>query len=110
VVLTLGLWASAFARTWPALFVGLTLMPLGTAFIFPCILGMLSHIVPGSQRGLYFGVQQTFNGITRMAFPMAAGVLMDAFGKSTPFWVAGVMVLATLPLMNAVGAPATAKA
>ncbi len=110
VVLAAGLWASAGAHTWPMLFVGLTLMPLGTAFIFPAILGMLSHVVPSGQRGLYFGVQQTFNGVTRMAFPMAAGILMDAFGKATPFWIAGVVVLLTLPLMSTVGAPAIAKA
>ncbi|HEY2804852.1 MAG TPA: MFS transporter [Gemmatimonadales bacterium] len=110
VVLSAGLCASAMARSWPMLFVGLTLMPLGTAFLFPCILGMLSRLVPSGQRGLYFGVQQTFNGVTRMAFPMAAGILMDAFGKATPFWVAGVMVIAMLPFAAQLGKPAKVEA
>ena len=32
-----------------------------------------------------------------MLFPVAAGVLMDRFGLGVPFWVAGLLVLATLP-------------
>ncbi len=100
----------ALARTWPLLFVGLTLMPLGTAFLFPCLAGILSRVVPSGQRGLYFGVQQTFGGVSRVAFPIGAGLLMDHVGRSTPFWIAGVMVLATLPLASSIGTSKLAEA
>jgi MFS family permease len=73
-------------------------MPLGTAFLFPCITGLLSRAVPARDRGLYMGVQHTFGGISRVAFPVAAGILMDQFGVGVPFWGAGLLVLATLPL------------
>jgi MFS family permease len=72
-------------------------MPLGTAFLFPCVTGLLSRVVPGNERGLYMGVQHTFGGVSRVLFPVAAGVLMDQFGVGVPFWIAGLLVLATLP-------------
>jgi len=98
VILAAGMAVAAAAHTWAILFVGLTLMPVGTACIFPCILGMLSRIVPSAERGLYMGVQQTYGGVSRVVFPVLAGVLMDNLGRAVPFWVAAAMVLATLPL------------
>jgi MFS family permease len=87
--------------------VGFTLMPLGTAFVFPCITGLLSGAVPSHERGLYMGVQHTFGGLSRVAFPIAAGFLMDGFGVGVPFWLSALLVVATLPLGRAlVAAPA----
>jgi MFS family permease len=60
-------------------------------------------MVPGQERGLYMGVQHTFGGVSRVAFPIAAGLLMDRFGVGVPFWLAGVLVLATLPLTRSIG-------
>ncbi|HEY7480297.1 MAG TPA: MFS transporter [Gemmatimonadales bacterium] len=92
---------------------GFTLMPLGTAFLFPCVTGLLSQAVPGRERGLYMGVQHTFGGVSRVVFPIAAGLLMDHFGVGVPFWLAGVLVLLTLPLTGSIAphpapAPSTA--
>ncbi len=110
VLLAAGLAICAGAHSWPVLFLGLTLMPLGTAFLFPCLTGIFSRTVPAAERGLYMGVQHTFGGVSRVLFPLLAGVLMDAFGRSTPFWVAALMVLATLPIAATVAAPARASA
>jgi MFS family permease len=98
VILAAGLAATGLARNWTLLAVGFTLMPLGTAFVFPCVTGLLSRVVPSGERGLYMGVQHTFGGISRVAFPIAAGVAMDALGVGVPFWIAGLLVLVTLPL------------
>jgi predicted MFS family arabinose efflux permease len=103
VILAAGLAATGLARGSAALAVGFTLMPLGTAFLFPCVTGLLTRVVPGPQRGLYMGVQHTFGGVSRVAFPIAAGLLMDRFGVGVPFWLAGVLVLATLPLTRSIG-------
>jgi MFS family permease len=73
-------------------------MPIGTAFVFPCVTAMLSKVVPTRHRGLYMGVQHTFGGISRVLFPLAAGVAMDRLGLGIPFVVAGVLVLGTLLL------------
>jgi multidrug resistance protein len=103
VLLAGGLAATGVARGWAVLALGFTLMPLGTAFVFPCVTGLLSRVVPSGERGLYMGVQHTFGGISRVAFPIAAGFMMDALGVGVPFWVAGLLVLVTLPLTRAMG-------
>jgi MFS family permease len=97
VLLAAGLVCTGVAAHGGIVFVGFTLMPLGTAFLFPCVTGLLSRVVPGNERGLYMGVQHTFGGVSRVLFPIAAGILMDRLGVGVPFWIAGLLVLATLP-------------
>jgi MFS family permease len=98
VSLAIGLVLVSRIFSYPAAILAMTLMPLGTAFTFPCITAMLSRVVPSKQRGLYMGVQHTFGGISRGAFPLAAGYAMDTLGKGTPFAFAGVMVVGSLLL------------
>ncbi len=97
VLLAMGLGCTGLATHGGLILLGFTLMPLGTAFLFPCITGLLSRVVPANQRGMYMGVQHTFGGVSRVLFPVAAGLLMDRLGVGVPFWIAGLLVLATLP-------------
>jgi len=98
VLLALGLAAVSTIRSYPTMLIPLTLMPMGTAFVFPCITAMLSRVVSRKQRGLYMGVQHTFGGVSRVAFPLIAGFGMDRLGQGMPFVFAGAMVLFTLLL------------
>jgi multidrug resistance protein len=98
VLLAAGLALIAAVHSFGTLLVALTLMPLGTAFVFPCVTAMLSRVVPSRNRGLYMGVQHTFGGVSRVLFPLAAGVAMDHLGLGFPFVIAGVLVLSTLLL------------
>jgi MFS family permease len=101
VFLAAGLAVVSQIRSYPTMIVAMTLMPIGTGFLFPCITAMLSRVVPTAQRGLYMGVQHTFGGVSRVAFPLIAGFGMDALGMGVPFLFAGVMVLGTLLLTGA---------
>jgi multidrug resistance protein len=101
VLLAAGLVLLSVAHGYPVLITSMTLMPLGTAFLFPCVTGLLSQVVPGADRGLYMGVQQTFGGVSRVAFPVGAGFVMDRLGYGTPFLIAALLVLITLPLTRA---------
>jgi predicted MFS family arabinose efflux permease len=96
-LLAAGLVCTGLASHGGLVLLGFTLMPLGTAFLFPCVTGLLSRVVPGNERGLYMGVQHTFGGVSRVVFPVAAGLLIDRFGVGVPFWISGLLVLATLP-------------
>ncbi len=98
VFLAAGLVAVSRIQSYPTMLVALTLMPLGTAFTFPCVTAMLSRAASKRERGLYMGVQHTFGGVSRVAFPLMAGYGMDVLGKGLPFIVAGVMVLISLLL------------
>jgi multidrug resistance protein len=110
VLLALGLALIAAVHSYLTLLVALTLMPLGTAFVFPCVTAMLSRVVPKKHRGLYMGVQHTFGGVSRVVFPLAAGVAMDHLGLGFPFVVAGVLVLATLLLTTSMEEYAPSRA
>ncbi len=72
-----------------------TLLPLGTAFTFPCVTALLSRVIPSHERGLYMGVQQTFGGIARVVFPILAGFAFDRVVE-LPFLVSAGLVAGTL--------------
>ncbi|HYS69536.1 MAG TPA: MFS transporter, partial [Gemmatimonadaceae bacterium] len=110
VLLAIGLAVVAAVHSYLTLLLALTLMPLGTAFVFPCVTAMLSRVVPKRHRGLYMGVQHTFGGISRVVFPLAAGVAMDHLGLGFPFVVAGVLVLSTLLLTTSMERYAPSRA
>jgi len=73
------------------------LLPLGTAFTFPCVTALLSRVIPSSERGLYMGVQQTFGGTARVLFPIAAGFAFDRY-PGLPFIVSASLVAGTILL------------
>jgi multidrug resistance protein len=98
VLLAAGLALVAAINSYPVMFLSFTLMPVGTAFIFPAVTAMLSRVVSKSERGLYMGVQHTFGGISRVSFPLATGWAMDRMGKGVPYVVAGVLVLLSVAL------------
>jgi multidrug resistance protein len=98
VFLAAGLAMVSKITSYPTMVIALTLMPIGTGLLFPCITAMLSRVVPNAQRGLYMGVQHTFGGVSRVSFPLIAGFGMDALGMGVPFVFAGVMVIGTLLL------------
>ena len=102
--LAAGLCLTAVSNSYPVLFTAFTLMPLGTAFLFPCVTSLLSRVVPRSERGLQMGVQQTYGGILRVAFPIGAGALVDQFDAGVPFLVAGLLVLLTLAMTSSLEA------
>jgi len=73
----------------------LALIPFGAALNFPSVTAFLSRVVGEDERGLYLGVQQTYGGLARVLYPLAAGGLAVAFGESAPFWLSGVLVAST---------------
>lgn len=73
------------------------LLPLGTAFTFPCVTAMLSRVIPSNERGLYMGVQQTFGGMARVLFPIGAGWAFDRY-QELPFLVSAGLVAGTILL------------
>ena len=83
--------------TYLPLALAVALIPLGTAFSFPCVTSLLSRVVPSSERGLYMGVQQTFGGAARVFFPVVYGFLFDRV-MTLPFFMASVLVAATILL------------
>ncbi len=102
LLLAVGLAALPFTSSWLALGAALTLVPLGTAFTFPCVTALLSRVIEGHERGLFMGVQQSFGGMARVIGPIAAGWAWDALGPGPPFWAGVVLVGIALLLSRSV--------
>jgi multidrug resistance protein len=98
VMLAIGLGTMPLTPSIPWLALSVALIPLGTAFTFPCVTGLLSRIVPQHERGLYMGVQQTFGGAARSIGPIYAGWAFDHLGHGVPFFTAAGVVLSTITL------------
>lgn len=107
VILAAGLMLFPFARGYPVLLTAMTLMPLGTAFTFPAVTGLLSRVVPSKQRGVYMGVQQTVGGVARVVFPWWTGWVFDHVGMAAPFVASGVLTLGTVALIRGITAPSS---
>jgi multidrug resistance protein len=97
-LLACGLGGMPLAANIPMLAIAVALVPLGTAFTFPCVTGLLSRVVPQHERGLYMGVQQTFGGMARVGGPLYAGWAFDHLGPGIPFYTSAVIVLLTILL------------
>src|SRR5437588_667184 len=66
--------------------IAVALIPLGTAFTFPCVTALLSRVVSQRERGLYMGMQQTYGGVTRAIAPVLYGRAFDTLGVSSPYY------------------------
>lgn len=96
VMLAAGLASYPFVHSYALLAITVALVPLGTAFTFPCVTSLLSRVIPSSERGLYMGVQQTYGGLSRVIVPLWAGFSYDHFGRQVPFLTSAMLVLLTL--------------
>jgi len=97
-LLATGLATLPLARGYFSLAIAVALIPLGTAFTFPCVTSMLSRVISSRERGLYMGVQQTFGGLSRVIIPLWAGFSYDHFGKTVPLFTSALLVLGTIML------------
>ncbi|MBA3579441.1 MAG: MFS transporter [Gemmatimonadaceae bacterium] len=96
VLLAIGLSAIPFAGNYVLLALAIALVPLGTAFTFPCVTSLLSRLIPSNERGLYMGVQQTFGGLARVIVPLWAGFAYDQLGHGVPFYTSALLITGTI--------------
>jgi MFS family permease len=72
------------------------LIPLGTAFTFPCVTALLSRVISPRERGLYMGMQQTYGGVSRIIAPLFFGWAFDSVGVSSPYFFSSAFIIATI--------------
>jgi MFS family permease len=97
-LLACGMLALPFTTNYVTLALAIMLIPLGTAFTFPCVTGMLSQVIPDHERGLYMGVQQSFGGVARIIGPLWAGFAFDHLGRGVPFYTGAFLASLTILL------------
>ena len=98
VLLAAGVVGMPLSRNLGMLALAVALIPLGTAFTFPCVTALLSRVTATRERGLYMGMQQTYGGVARIIAPLFFGWAFDRIGVSAPYFFSSVFLLATLSL------------
>jgi MFS family permease len=98
VLLAAGVVGMPLSRHVGTLAIAVALIPLGTAFTFPCVTALLSRVVSQRERGLYMGMQQTYGGVTRAIAPVLYGRAFDSIGVSSPYFFSSAIIAATLLL------------
>lgn len=89
-----------FAIPLPTFLVGtviiMSLVPIGTALLFPNVSALVSFRTPNAELGQMLGVQQSFGGVSRVMAPLWATAAFQ-LGPALPFFIsAGVVAVVTL--------------
>jgi MFS family permease len=98
VLLAAGVLGMPLSRNLAMLALAVALIPLGTAFTFPCVTALLSRVIASGERGLYMGMQQTYGGVARIIAPLFFGWAFDSLGVSSPYFFSSAILLATISL------------
>jgi MFS family permease len=98
VLLAAGVLGMPLSQNLGMLALAVALIPLGTAFTFPCVTALLSRVIAPGERGLYMGMQQTYGGVARIIAPLFFGWAFDSIGVSAPYYFSSAIILATLSL------------
>jgi MFS family permease len=96
VLLAAGVVGMPLARNLWMLGIAVALIPLGTAFTFPCVTALLSRVISPLERGLYMGMQQTYGGVARIIAPLFFGWSFDRLGVSSPYFFSSAFIVATI--------------
>jgi MFS family permease len=98
LLLALGVFGMTQSHNLVMLGLAVALIPLGTAFTFPCVTALLSRVISARERGLYMGMQQTYGGMARAIAPLFFGWAFDRLGSASPYYFASVFIVATILL------------
>jgi MFS family permease len=96
ILLTAGVVGMPLSRNLWVLAFAVALIPLGTAFTFPCVTALLSRVISQRERGLYMGMQQTYGGISRVIAPFFFGWSFDHLGVSSPYFFSAAFIFGTI--------------
>ena len=96
VLLASGVLGMPLSKNLWMLAIAVALIPLGTAFTFPCVTALLSRVISQRERGLYMGMQQTYGGVARIIAPLFFGWSFDRLGVSSPYFFSAAFILATI--------------
>lgn len=97
-LLAIGVLGMPLAGNLWMLALAVALIPLGTAFTFPCVTALLSRIIKPRERGLFMGTQQTYGGVARAIAPLFFGWSFDKLGISSPYFIASAIIMGTILL------------
>lgn len=96
ILLASGVVGMPLSRNLGFLAIAVALIPLGTAFTFPCVTALLSRVIASKDRGLYMGMQQTYGGVSRSVAPIFFGWALDRLGVASPYFFSSAILFGTI--------------
>jgi MFS family permease len=102
-----GLVLTGLAGRQGALYLGLGLMALGSAFVMPSLSALVSLYTPPDRQGRVIGVFRSLGALARAIGPLAASLVYFRHGSTAPY-LAGAAAL-VIPLALAAGLPKPVK-
>lgn len=100
-----GLGGLAVTREVATLVAALTALVIGIGLASPALNSLIAAQADEHERGAVMGLSQSASALGRVAGPLGAGALFDAFHPAAPFVAATLLILAAL--FVALGEPAT---
>jgi predicted MFS family arabinose efflux permease len=110
VSLVAGFTLQTVAPSVPAFYLAITLIPVGTALLFPATTSLVSRFADRHEIGATMGVQQAFGGMARLVGPLWAGAAFQYLGPASPFWLSSALAAATLFFAAGLRPPRPAEA
>ncbi len=115
ILMMFGLFLYPQTHNIPLLAVIMSLVPIGTALLFPATTSLMSQVTEKSELGTTLGVAQMFAGVARIIAPLIAASAFQYVSTAAPFYVAGAIVafvglLAFRVTPGAMSAPVEEKA
>jgi len=98
ILLAAGVVGMPLSRNLPMLAIAVAMIPLGTAFTFPCVTALLSRVTKARERGLYMGLQQTLWRHLSHHRTTLLRWTFDHIGVSAPYFFSSAFILATVSL------------
>jgi DHA1 family tetracycline resistance protein-like MFS transporter len=90
---SLGLVASAWATSWPALLLTLAPLSVGLSIATPTLNSLLTCESPAGAYGRILGLSQSVGALARVVGPLIAGLVFDYAGVPAPFLLSALLLL-----------------
>lgn len=103
--MAVGLVGLPFAPTVAGLVIATAVLGVGSGLHNPSLLGLLSRMTSASKQGSTLGYSRTMGALARTAGPIWGGWVFQQMGPSWPFWIAGGLMVLTLPVAHSALSP-----
>lgn len=94
-----------FAKSMLLLYVLVTILGVGYAFIIPSWNALIASAIPPEKRGAVWGFFLTIEGLGMIVGPIVSGKLWDVYGYHAPFIMSGLVLVILLVLQMFISIP-----
>lgn len=96
VIFIISYFVVAYAEQFTAFLVGMIILTIGEMFVWPAVPTVANNLAPKGKEGFYQGIVNSTATGGRMIGPLAGGILVDAFGMNTLFYVLIVLIVISM--------------